>query len=63
MKTKEILKLILKHIIKGIIAPFKFIAWILREILIYILVHAYKCSVMLPKKDKFTVKKGKKNGK
>lgn len=63
MKTKEILKLILKHLIKGIIAPFKFVAWILREILIYILVHAYKCSVMLPKKDKFTVKKGKKNGK
>lgn len=60
MKTKEILKLILKHLIKGIIAPFKFIAWIIREILIYILVHAYKCSVMLPKKDKFTVKKGKK---
>lgn len=54
------LKLIFKYLIKTILAPFKFIAWIIREIMIYILVHAYKCSVMLPKRDQYSVKKGKK---
>lgn len=54
------LKWILKHLIKCIVAPFKFIAWVIREVLIYTLVHAYKCSVMLPKKEQFSVKKAKK---
>lgn len=53
----------MKKAIKYIVKPFKFIAWVFREMLIYILVHVYKCSVMLPKKDKYSVKKGKKNGK
>lgn len=57
------MRIILKHLIKCIVAPFKFVAWIIREVLIYILTHAYKCAVMLPKKDKFSVKKAKKNGK
>lgn len=54
------MRMILKHLIKCIVAPFKFIAWIIRELLIYILIHAYKCSVVLPKKEQYTVKKAKK---
>jgi len=63
MKKTEILKWILKNLIKAIIAPFKFLAWVIREILIYILIHAYKCSVMLPRKAKYELKRVKKNGK
>lgn len=53
---------LLKGLLKAIIAPFKFIAWLIREIMIYILVHAYKCSVVMPKQAKYELRK-KKNGK
>lgn len=53
----------MKTILKIISAPFRFVAWFIREILIFILNRFYDCSVMLPRQSKYIIRKGKKHGK
>lgn len=54
----------MKTILKIISAPFRFVAWFVREILIFILRYFYGCMVIYPQpKREKKKKKGKKNGK
>lgn len=41
---------------KVILAPFRSLAWLIREILAYILRNFFGCMVVYPKKSKYTLK-------
>lgn len=55
----------MKTILKTIFAPFRCIAWLIREVLAFILRNCFNCMVVYPRMPKyeFTVIRKKKHGK